>query len=266
MLVPKPKKAFQSPGVQRAGFCFVVIVAVVVAAVVAAVVRVTSVRSVILDSPFTPTSYRPPVPIIQTYARAARTRAESVTQPKMPPWALIMRNPTSWNSGKYDAQQSLGTRHRYPRSFASRTVVCTQTSVVTPQTISVLDAAVLQNRMKVGRVERALARLVHHRLALARGQRVDDVVPALAADQDASHRTLGADAHAGRAALDLGAGRVRQVGAMALAGVNDQHALAAGRFQQRPTGGHGRLQQRNVIAQRFAEAARFQESRAACRS
>jgi len=32
--------------------------------------------------------------------------ADAATQPKMPPCAAIMRNPTSWNSGKYEAQQS----------------------------------------------------------------------------------------------------------------------------------------------------------------
>src|ERR1700712_1455364 len=66
---------------------------------------------------------------------AARIFFESETQPKMPPCALIMRKPISWNSGKYEAQQSPGTMHRKPRSFASRTVVCTHTSVVTPHTI-----------------------------------------------------------------------------------------------------------------------------------
>src|SRR5947209_14303716 len=39
-------------------------------------------------------------------AIAARTEAESLTQPKMPPWALIIFRTISWNSGKYDAQPS----------------------------------------------------------------------------------------------------------------------------------------------------------------
>ena len=55
-------------------------------------------------------------------------RVESVTQPKIPPCALIIRSPTSWNSGKYDAQQSDSTMQRKPRSFASRAVVLTQTA------------------------------------------------------------------------------------------------------------------------------------------
>ena len=36
---------------------------------------------------------------------------ELVTQPKMPPWALIILRPISWNSGKYDPTQSSRTRH-----------------------------------------------------------------------------------------------------------------------------------------------------------
>ena len=31
---------------------------------------------------------------------ASKTRFDSVTQPKMPPWAAIMRRPTSWNSAE----------------------------------------------------------------------------------------------------------------------------------------------------------------------
>src|SRR5262245_24859756 len=70
-------------------------------------------------------------------ARAAITGAEAETEPKMPPCALIILRPMSWNSGKYDAQQSDSTMQRKPRSLASRTVVLTQTSVVTPHTSSV---------------------------------------------------------------------------------------------------------------------------------
>src|SRR5262249_51297450 len=67
----------------------------------------------------------------QTQAIAATNFCASDTQPKMPPWALIISSPTRWNSGKYDATQSLSTTHSKPRSFASRTVVCTHTSSVT---------------------------------------------------------------------------------------------------------------------------------------
>ena len=44
-------------------------------------------------------------------ARAAITLSAFDTQPKMPPWALIISSPTRWNSGKYDATQSLSTTH-----------------------------------------------------------------------------------------------------------------------------------------------------------
>ena len=51
-----------------------------------------------------------------------------------------------------------------------------------------LDAAVLQDRVKVGGVEGALARLVDDRLAGLRVELGDDVVARLAAHQDAAHR------------------------------------------------------------------------------
>src|SRR5260221_1001524 len=64
----------------------------------------------------------------------------------MPPCALIIFRPMSWNSGKYDAQQSESTMQRKPRSLASRTVVLTHTSVVTPQTSSVSMPRFLSDR------------------------------------------------------------------------------------------------------------------------
>ena len=45
-------------------------------------------------------------------ASAARMRVESETQPKIPPWALIIFRPISWNSGKYEPQQSPATMQR----------------------------------------------------------------------------------------------------------------------------------------------------------
>ena len=41
---------------------------------------------------------------------AATISAEFPTQPKMPPCALIILRPMSWNSGKYEPTQSSGTR------------------------------------------------------------------------------------------------------------------------------------------------------------
>ena len=42
---------------------------------------------------------------------AAITALDEATQPKIPPCALIMRNPISWNSGKYEPTQSSTTTH-----------------------------------------------------------------------------------------------------------------------------------------------------------
>src|SRR4051794_39596138 len=90
MLVPKPKKAFQSPGVHMAGLLLVVMSVAPLAYAVACETWLMADAGSL---------------------KAARMRAELETQPKIPPCALIMRSPTSWNSGKYDAQQSPGTMH-----------------------------------------------------------------------------------------------------------------------------------------------------------
>ncbi len=47
----------------------------------------------------------------EAQARAAIKLSAFDTQPNMPPWALIISSPTRWNSGKYDATQSLSTTH-----------------------------------------------------------------------------------------------------------------------------------------------------------
>ena len=60
----------------------------------------------------------------------------------------------------------------------------------------------------------------------------DDVVPRLAANQDAPHRAGRADAQRWRAALDLRARCVGEVGAMALTRVHDEHAEAARRVEE----------------------------------
>ena len=59
-------------------------------------------------------------------------------------------------------------------------------------------------RLEVGGVERALAGLVDDRLARRRLELVDDVVAVFAADQDAAHRALIADAGGEPAARLLG--------------------------------------------------------------
>ncbi len=80
MLVPKPKKAFQSPGVHRTG-----LKSDLPAVPVMLVLIVIPLLLLSLKSPVKV----PPVP-----------RLNSVTQPKIPPWALIIFRPISWNSGK----------------------------------------------------------------------------------------------------------------------------------------------------------------------
>ncbi len=96
----------------------------------------------------------------------------------------------------------------------------------------------------------------------ARGiERRHDVVPGFAPNQDAAHWAGIADAQAPRAAPDLGRRRVGQIRQMAFAGVHHQKAVVARCLQHRLAGGDGALQQRHVVAQRLAEAARLEKSR-----
>ena len=97
----------------------------------------------------------------------------------------------------------------------------------------ILDAVALQHVAELGGVERALARLVDHDLAVERIQFGNDVVAGFAANENAPHRAGIADAQGRRAAFDLGRRRVGQIGQMAFAGVHDQHAGLARRIQHR---------------------------------
>ena len=67
-----------------------------------------------IDRPTTPIPLPSGQPVLcdPVQASAARMRVESETQPKMPPWALIIFRPISWNSGKYEPQQSPATMQR----------------------------------------------------------------------------------------------------------------------------------------------------------
>src|ERR1700730_14053575 len=82
------------------------------------------------------------------------------------------------------------------------------------------DAAMLQDRMQVGRVEGALAGLVDDRLAGRGIELGNDVVAGLAAHQDAAHRTAVADRGLAAAARLLGRRQVGEVRAMTLAGMH----------------------------------------------
>ena len=91
----------------------------------------------------------------------------------------------------------------------------------------VVDAAQPQHQLEVGGAERALAGLVDDRLAGQRRELGNDLPAGLAAHQDAAARAGIADAGADLArAPALVGGQVGEIGAMALAGVDDVKALA----------------------------------------
>ena len=122
-----------------------------------------------------------------------------------------------------------------------------------------LDASVLQDGVQVGREEGALAWLVNHRL---RGHRVElgnDVVPGLAANENAAHRPSIADARLAATTNLLGRRQVTEVGTMALARVHHRQRLRAPPRQQLPIGFDDPAQLRHIVAQHLAKAARFEE-------
>src|SRR5580704_13136858 len=93
-----------------------------------------------------------------------------------------------------------------------------------------LDAAMFEDRVEVGRVERALARLVDDRLA---GQWVElgnDVVAGLAAHEQPAHRCRVADLEGGVAAHLLCRSEIGEVGPVAFAGVDHRKPRAARRL------------------------------------
>src|SRR6516162_477382 len=94
------------------------------------------------------------------------------------------------------------------------------------------DAAVLQHRVEVGGVKRTLARLIDYRLARQRVEFGDDVVPGLAAHQDAAHRARVADAGGQPAASFLRRRQVGEVGTMTLARVDDGQPRGARPLEQ----------------------------------
>ena len=122
-----------------------------------------------------------------------------------------------------------------------------------------LDAEIAQQRVEIGRVERALAGLVDHRLAGDRIELRDDVVAGLAADEDAPHRAGIADAHRGLAALELRLRRVGEIGAVPFARVDDQQSGGARGLEHRSARRDRAAEQRHVVAERFPEAARLEE-------
>jgi hypothetical protein len=136
----------------------------------------------------------------------------------MQPCALIIIRANLWNSG---AKTNAVFEHTLVAAgaLASLTVVLTQTSVVTPVTMSSLTPPVSQHRVEVRRVESALVGLVDDGLARRRIEVRDDVVFRLAADQNPPHGSGIADANLRAAENVLGVRQIEQIPPAPLAGV-----------------------------------------------
>ncbi|OIQ64530.1 hypothetical protein GALL_539200 [mine drainage metagenome] len=97
----------------------------------------------------------------------------------------------------------------------------------------ILDAAQPQDQFKIGGVETALAGLVDDGLARQRCQVGNDLPPGLATDQHASARAGVADAGADLPRSPAFVrGQVREIGAVALTGMNDVETLRAHHGEQ----------------------------------
>src|SRR6185295_11415780 len=121
------------------------------------------------------------------------------------------------------------------------------------------DATRLEDGVHVGGVERALPGLVDDRFTSDRIDLVDDVMTVLTANEQASHRANVADVDLRPATLVFRGRQVGQVGPVALARMDDEQAGGAAGLED-PLGGGKRLEQeRGVVSERLAEAARVHE-------
>ena len=126
----------------------------------------------------------------------ARNVALSLTAPKTPPCILIICNAAAWLPASVAPQQSASSRHSNPRSFASRIVVWTQTSVVIPVSIRLQYTARAQDQFQIGGVKTAFAWLVDHDLPRQRRKIGNDLPARFPACQDAAAGSGIADAGA----------------------------------------------------------------------
>src|ERR1043166_3111603 len=111
----------------------------------------------------------------------------------------------------------------------------------------------------MGGTERTLAGLVDDDFARLGIELIDDVVTALAANQDSSHRAGIADALVAAAADDLRRRTIGQIRAVALARVDHHHAALARCLEHAPAWRDHALQWGDIVAECFAEAAPLDE-------
>ena len=126
--------------------------------------------------------------------------------------------------------------------------------------MSCVDAAVLQDGVQVGGEERALAGLVDHRLARQRIELGDDVVPGLAADEDAPHRARRRRCVVvPRPRTFLAGGRSLRSGRWPSRVCMTGRPVGAPGGEQRAVRLDRPAQLRDVVAEHLAEAARLEE-------
>src|ERR1700726_2154397 len=84
-------------------------------------------------------------------------------------------------------------------------------------------------------------------------------MPRLAADQDSTHWTRIADRRFAMASHFFGRRKIRHIGSMPFAGVNNLQPLPAPRRQQSPVRFNGPAKLGDVVTKHLAKSTRFQE-------
>ena len=118
-----------------------------------------------------------------------------------------------------------------------------------------LDVFVLQDRVQVGGVKRALAGLVDHRLAGLGIEFRNNVVAGFAAHQNAAHRAGVADGRGAAAANFFDRRQIGEVRPMAFPRMEHRESGGAPRRQELLVRLDGAAQLRNVVAEHLAKAA-----------
>src|SRR4029077_20431642 len=115
------------------------------------------------------------------------------------------------------------------------------------------NSSVLQNRVQIRRKERSFPRLINDRLRRKRIEFGNDVVPRLATNENAAHRTVVADlCFASTANLFCGR-QIAEVRTVSLARVNYRKFSIAPRSEQFLVRANRAPQLRNIVAEHFAE-------------
>src|SRR5262245_9573292 len=291
MLVPKPKKALQSPGVQRAGLgCSATAAAMFVPSPDASKLLAASKAEAIGARRVPDPKTAPASGFCSGFLGGAPRRllSNSPTWP-FPDHKTALRrsrylpaqrlegmsggrDPTEDAALRLDHGQSDLVKVRKIRAAAVAQDHTAKAAIVrlahrgidthlggdtTHQ--QVFDAAVAQHELQFGLIEGALTRLVDHGLSAHGIEWGNDVMTWFSAHENASHGTRRPDPQFGLPALQLDGRRVGKVGTVAFSRVAHQQAGGASGVEHGSAGFDRGRQACHVVAEGFAETPGFEE-------